>query len=281
MVNFSTNQVMQFYVCDGTETVATPAEGKAIIKFENGASDVIENVEYAVYTPAANLATKTKSVSFTVTADTNAKGQDLVVRVKYPAIGGTGVEGWVVKTAATRGTVAATVAEELKDSLNKAFEADNVLVASNSGATVTINVVDNTKFYKRGVKPIVPVDFTVETNQIVVDGKYEDWTSEPVSSEGASISGSYKLADLEYFAMGERADQYRGMGYPDVIDTEYKVDVKQSYDVINIHYAYKGYNQNSHKSEKDIFIVGTTANVKKLGGLLEGALKAEIKNLPA
>ena len=66
------------------------------------------------------------------------------------------------------------------------------------------------------------------------------------------------MADYEYFYMGERADQYRMVNWPDYIPTTYMVDPtwQYGYDTVGVHYAYVGANHSVQKSEKDItFIV--------------------------
>ena len=74
----------------------------------------------------------------------------------------------------------------------------------------------------------------------------------------ASMPSSYvlpegqKIADLEYFCMGERGDQYRNAGWPNVIPTKYLVDPTAEYDLYTIHYAYVGEGTHQEKSEKDI-----------------------------
>ena len=74
----------------------------------------------------------------------------------------------------------------------------------------------------------------------------------------ASMPSSYvlpegqKIADLEYFCMGERGDQYRNAGWPNVIQTKYLVDPTAEYDLYTIHYAYVGEGTHQEKSEKDI-----------------------------
>ena len=55
--------------------------------------------------------------------------------------------------------------------------------------------------------------------------------------------------------MGERADIYRGAGWPNNIDTKYLVDPTHQYGVIDIHYAYQGTCEDIQKSEKDIELV--------------------------
>lgn len=76
--------------------------------------------------------------------------------------------------------------------------------------------------------------------------------------EDATMPSSYvlpegqKIADLEYFCMGERGDQYRNAGWPNVIQTKYLVDPTAEYDLYTIHYAYVGEGTHQEKSEKDI-----------------------------
>ena len=76
--------------------------------------------------------------------------------------------------------------------------------------------------------------------------------------EDAAMPPSYvlpegqKIADLEYFCMGERGDQYRNAGWPNVIQTKYLVDPTAEYDLYTIHYAYVGEGTHQEKSEKDI-----------------------------
>ena len=289
MVNFSTNQVMQFYVHDSAKGITlAPKEklangGFSLSVTNNGevsATDIIENVEYASYTAAADMNVKTRKATVTLAVTEDMKGEDFVLRVKYPEIGGAGVEAWTVKTVAARGTVATTVAKELAKCLNAALKADGMLEAKESGSTVVVEVVDNKKYYKRGVRPLVPVDFTVEVNQVAVEGELTDWASVAYAEGSVVIPAIYKIADLEYFAMGERADQYRNIDYVNAIDTDYKVDVNSTYDLINIHYSYKGANQNSHKSEKDLFIAGPASQLKTLAGLLKTA-GVEIAGVPA
>lgn len=292
MTNFSTNQVMQFYVhedghklvvdkkfADGSFSMAITTDGAAPTsdgKTTNalGRTDKIENVMWAKLTKAAKLAKKCKSVTITL-VEAPIAGQDYVVRVSYPEVAGLGVEGWTTKTAvytAKAGDADTVVYTELAKAFNAAFAADGVLVADGEGGlsfTQTTLYVDN---YERGIRPVTVVDFTVSAANIVKDGEEVEAFTGLTEDDGTglTISGSYKLADMEYFAMGERGDEYRGMGYPDTIKTKYLIDVTKSYDVLVIHYAYKGANDQSHKSEKDMIIaLPDGATVENLVSALE------------
>ena len=96
--------------------------------------------------------------------------------------------------------------------------------------------------------------------------------------KGATLTNSHIAAELEYFAMGERADLYRGIGWPDNRITKYIVDPDNAYgyDMINIHYAYVGSNHAIQKSEKDITILVPRASSDSTPANL-GALTTSIK----
>lgn len=106
-----------------------------------------------------------------------------------------------------------------------------------------------------GVMEQVPVNFTLQPDSIIADGDYRIWGVVKKVASTNSISNGHKIADLEYFCMGERGDVYRMVGFPNVIRTSYLVDPESKYNVIDIHYAYIGSNEGVQKSEKDITLV--------------------------
>lgn len=72
------------------------------------------------------------------------------------------------------------------------------------------------------------------------------------------IGNGYKIAELEWFLMGERGDQYRQLYWPKNIETKYLADASKEYYTLDIHYAYQGSCEDIQKSEKDILIVAET-----------------------
>lgn len=283
MTNFSTNQVMQFYVADSITILEYKDEKAFKINFPSLGitSDKIENVEWAKLTTAAKLQPKAKQATITFAGDV-VIGEDYSVKVSYPEVGGAGVESWTTKTAvahAGKGATKETVVAELIAQLTKILGVDDVLTvaAAEDGFTITANVA-NVK-YERGIRPIAIPDFNVTVNQITDEGELTNWVTLdeaqqiPVEAVETGLTSGYKLADMEYFAMGERGDEYRMAAYPNHIITDYKIDPTEDYDVYNIHYSYKGYNTQSHKSEKDLIIAvtaGTTLSdlateLEKLG----------------
>lgn len=106
-----------------------------------------------------------------------------------------------------------------------------------------------------GVMEQTPVNFTIQPDLIIDNGDERIWGVVKKVISTNSIPDGHKIADLEYFCMGERGDIYRMVGFPYVIRTKYLVDPDIKYNVIDIHYAYVGSNESVQKSEKDITIV--------------------------
>jgi hypothetical protein len=86
-----------------------------------------------------------------------------------------------------------------------------------------------------------------------------------------AVGNGQQIADLEWFCMGERGDQYRNVGWPNVIPTKYLVDPTQQYHVLELHYAFTDTGVNSYRTEKEITIVApaTTAGKKALNDFID------------
>lgn len=74
------------------------------------------------------------------------------------------------------------------------------------------------------------------------------------------VVGNAKMtADLEYFCMGERGDQYRMKGWPNYVPTRYMIgqnfDPRTEFDYLDIHYYFQGEGVRSDKSEKVLTLV--------------------------
>lgn len=132
-----------------------------------------------------------------------------------------------------------------------------------------------------GTFPQTRVNFKVFASEITYDGDDVLWASEEAgdivySDSTTELGNGKKVADLEYFCMGERGDVYRNMGWPNVIPTKYSVDPSKEYDVIEIHYTYIGANESIQKSEKDLTLVCVKGNENFKG--LYTALAAIVPN---
>lgn len=106
-----------------------------------------------------------------------------------------------------------------------------------------------------GMMPQAFIPFTPQFLTITVDGEDRLWGVANAVASKKTVPDGHLIADLEYFCMGARGDIYRGMGYPNIIETTYLVDPSAAYDVLDIHYFYTGSNESVQKSEKIITLV--------------------------
>lgn len=148
-------------------------------------------------------------------------------------------------TGSDAGVVAGTPTEVTKDTKESSL----------TGTYTGIIIEEAPQDWILGVMEQAPVNFTIQPDLIIDNGDERIWGVVKKVTSTNSIPDGHKIADLEYFCMGERGDVYRMVGFPYVIRTKYLVDPDIKYNVIDIHYAYVGPNESVQKSEKDITIV--------------------------
>lgn len=279
---FSTNQTRHLYVATGTNTVEVNTNKKQQLYFKYmGAggqtrSDLIDikNIMNVSFTSAEKMAIPFKTASLSITDNEIVPGQDYILRITFTQMAGMSADTNYTKfgvVRATRDMKAADFMKAMEESLKSNFkrEAIGLLDFKSSGGTLTIR--EKEQPWALGTQPYYPLIFEVHTVPVMVDGVETAWGSEVTKDTDGGITNGKQIADLEYFCMGERGDIYRGVGYPNNIQTKYLVDPTQAYDVINIHYAYVGSNESVQKSEKDITIVGIKDSLNTLVSALEAA----------
>ena len=258
-------------------------------------SDLIEmkNIISASVTRAEDLATPLSSYKLTLDSTINegnpVAGQDYILRIAFRNYIGLSEEDQYFKYGMVHtyaGMIASDFYKALALSLVKNFsrEEEGLLkfyleTGGTNAGTVAGTPTEVTKDTKEstltgtytgivieeapqewilGVMEQTPVNFTLQPGTITVSGDDRIWGIVKQVASTSSIPDGHKIADLEYFCMGERGDMYRMMGFPHVIRTKYLVDPEKEYDVIDIHYSYVGSNESVQKSEKDITIVVPT-----------------------
>ena len=246
-------------------------------------SDLVDpkSILDAKATPASALAqvmkVKTVTLDTTVNSGNPVAGQDYVLRILFRQYLGMSDEDQYFKYGlvhAYSGMTASDFYKVLAISLVKNFSREPValvnfqLKTADSAVDVTnqtkaseltgtytgVIIKEATQEWVRGIKEQVPVYFEVCPTTILVDGDQRVWGT-VTASTGDSIGDGKKIADLEYFLMGERGDQYRNINWPNSIPTTYLVDPTKEYHIFDIHYAYTGSNEGVQKSEKTISIV--------------------------
>ena len=286
MAVFNTNQNRQFYVAKAI--AATPAKlGDLKIGVTNDKqlyfqhygrggltrTDLINvsNICYAKITKAAELQRKLKMALVSLDANVNGgkpiAGQDYILRVIIKNYLAWGDDNVAIKHGAVHATAAMAenkklFYDKLAESLTMNFsrEVQPLLTFTSSESGVVITEVEQP--YVVGFMAQEPVNFEVVATTITYNGDDVVWATTdskgmiPVTEEGSVVKGGPKIADLEYFCMGERGDQYRDwVAMPKRLPVKYMVDPTKEYNVLDIHYFFSDTGVNVHKSEKDITLV--------------------------
>ena len=200
--------------------------------------------------------------------------------------GGAGSAPVAVKTS---DTWAITLASDAK-TIAKLFEAlaDNTeieavlhgtgattatVVAVSSAATLTgatatgVNVQEIAQPFALGKKSSQPLYFKIESTSSDIIHSSGPVTIETLTWADVTeleavnyISATYDIAEREYFYHGERGDIYRGMGWPNNMDTQYLVDLTKSYNLIDMDFYYTDGGLHPQESKKHITIACEEAN---------------------
>ena len=274
----------------GDITVAKTNEGDAMYFQYMGAlldkmrSDLIkvDNITNLTATKAEDIATKLKGYTLTLDPNVNGgqpvAGQDYILRLAFREFIGMSEADQYFKYGmvhAYSGLSASDFYKEMALSLAKNISRDTTALvdiylydgststkveastkeSSLTGTYTAIKFVEAVQPWHLGLMPQAVIPFEVQPVNVTVDGDQRIWGKVESYNPQVSLPEGQLIADLEYFCMGERGDQYRNMGWPNVIPTKYLVDPSKKYDVLNIHYFYKGDGISVQKSEKDIQIV--------------------------
>lgn len=291
MAVFSVNQNRQLYVANKVIEAATALTDKGDIKvktfgdfdkevyFEVLGPDTVlrsdripvKNISYVKAVKAVDMATPMKKV--TVTLDTNVNGgtpvvgQDYILRINLRQFYGMSDQDQYFKDAAvhvTKGMDATKFYEAMKDSLNLCFSREvNATKDSNPYLKFTSSasglvIEELPQPWHLGTEAQERVLFDVVPTTIYVDSADLIWGTQKVENSDTKIGNGKKIADLEYFCLGERGDQYRKIGFPNDIETVGMVDPAKDYDILEIHYAFTDEGVSSYRSEKDITIAVPT-----------------------
>ena len=243
---------------------------------------------------ATPLTKKKVTLASDVNSGNPVTGQDYVLRIVFRQWLGAGEEHTYIKDASVHATAAMTsdkkeFYKEMVKQLNLAFSREiGATKTSNpylefSAGTATqedgIYITEKPQEYEIGREAQERVIFDVQPTTIFVGGddviwgtvtdttpaKYvEDSTSQatpkPLIPNPAVVVGTNaigngpKIAEMEWFYLGERGDQYRYVGWPNVVITEGLADASKQYNVLEFHHAFTDTGVNSYRSEKDITI---------------------------
>lgn len=295
--NFNANQVRHIFVADKYDEKAADEKSIGLKVVGKDKSEVylvyhgsdgiiksplipVKNIEYVKAIAAADLRRPFKSQKVALVNDP-VSGQDYILRIVLSQWIGMSDEDQYFKDVAVHAGSGMTKAQfytELVKQLNLSFSReigaskDSNPYLSFTAASDGVVITEKKQGYTRGLEQQLPVLFDAQPSTIYVDGADTVWGTvtdvtpkkSAVTVDGDSATGvgnGADIADLEYFALGERGDQYRMVGWPNVIPTTYYVDPSKEYNVLELHFAFTDTGINSYKSDKDITVVSTDAAV--------------------
>ena len=283
----------------GAVTQIEDLRGKEIMFKYKGAktvlpSDFIQvvNIGYAKAIAAADQVIVMKKVEITLDSNVNSgapvSGQDYVLSINFKNFFSSGDASQYFKDAAVHATASMTASDFYKamvNSLNAAFSREpgatkttnpylkfswkpNATTATTADAIVIEEVPQE---WELGTKKARRIQFDVVPTTIYTGGDDVVWgivtDATPAKANAVvgtnAVGNGQQIADLEWFCMGERGDQYRNVGWPNVIKTQYLVDPTQQYHLLELHYAFTDTGVNSCRTEKEITVVAPATSAGK------------------
>lgn len=312
MAVFSVNQARQFYVNTGAIKANDATPGNGTFKVNNGKvyyisynvdgepqrSDLIDvcNVDWVRRSEAPVPQAREFTIEMNediLDEDGNVPaGVDILLKIIFTQFIGMSEVDRLVKVASVHTTKATSPADVLKD-LGEALKLN---VEKESKSFYPLLKIDNTQSgkliltevaqeWKRGLLSGEVLHFTPHCTLVEIDGVEDYWAKldetgniayEVIDAiDGKTkevVKSGRKVADLEYFCMGERGDIYRGIGWPNVIETRYMVDPDKDYEYLDIQFHYKGDSEDIQHSNKTLTIVAEKANMDTLFDAFKTAL---------
>lgn len=292
---FSSNQNRQFYVVKKivTSEPATPGDLKIETLTQGDKKQLffkyfgqgglirtdlidVDSVCYAKLTKKEELQRKLRKATISLDPNVNSGnpivGQDYIVRIlihNYLAPGDTNVAIKHGAVHAVAGMTATVFYQKLAKSLEMNFSREPQPLLSFKATATGVEVTELEQPYVVGFMSQEPVNFEVIATTVRYQGDDVIWAKRDTNTEKIELENTdtvigdgSKIADLEYFCMGERGDQYRDwVAMPQRLPVKYMVDPTKEYDVLDMHYFFSDTGVNVHKSEKDITFVSETLTI--------------------
>jgi hypothetical protein len=204
--------------------------------------------------------TKLKSKTITI-SDTPIVGQTYDIKLTFRNYIGMGDEDTTVRVAAKTvksSMTNAQLATALKDALEANMAGENLCSLSVASNVITVTEVEQP--WELGKFPVAVIPFEVTLGTIVENGvTHNEWGTVAAGADTTASDAIKKLADLEWFCMGDRASQDR-QGGPYALESKMMIDMSSTYDVINICYAFQGEGVSAQFSEKQLHLLVPAGN---------------------
>lgn len=269
MAVYSVNQATHFYVVSTTPSIKTSKDGKVRITGLGAnndlATDLIDKKKVLSVTTASSDDMAVVTSVPTITIKSAAAGT-YVMRVIIKNYFSESPSGVYIKHASAyipSGKQAKDVADALAASLNLGLKRDlePAFSVGNEAGVLTLTPIatewvlgrKSTTIPELSVE-LVPMD-PMETEASWATVKYEKAAPEAPNRNLVNE----KLADYEYFCLGERGDIYRGANWPNNIETKGEINQTDEYTVVTVHYYDDLTNEAVQKSEKTAVFACTSA----------------------
>ena len=299
----TTNYVRHLYVANASSgtnpgsvvgVITNPEKSMFAIKFY----DALGALRVSDYIPIAGIEKITLKPALPqllrkdyISMEAPIAGQDYILRVTF--IGswmGSQHQRYTKHIGAYRaktGDTAETVFTAIRDLAVKNFARDSsgklTFAVQGTGANAKLVVTETQQGWTLGKKQGRPLEYSLEIVPITKDNQdYIGWAT--ITKETASHPGlgtPRLAADMEWFYMGERGDQYRGMGYPDNFDTKYLAE-NAEYDILDIKYFTTSAGTASTKEQKELVILckkASSGTVHAIANAIAGFINAVQANL--
>lgn len=302
MAVFSTNQNRQLYVALASKEADPTIVGDLQVKsLSNGnqnqvffkylgkggmlRSDLIDtnSITYIKHTSKDAMKKFFKEATISLASGTElVAGQDYIVRIYIHNYLAPGDAHTTIKYGAVHMSPAIKDAtafyEALAKSLTQNFSREVTPLLTFEATANGVKVTEVEQPWVLGTMALEAVNFEIVPIPVEIEGVEVQWANVEdngrvaLAKSNKYIGNGKTIADLEYFCMGERGDQYRKNAGVNAIPVTYMVDPSKEYDVLDIHYAFSDTGVNVQKSEKDITIVGENAVIAAIKTAIEGAI---------
>lgn len=280
----STSQVRQLYVVTGLTDSTPTTEGNIQVKATAGNKEVyflhkgkgglvhsdlipVKLIRSLTQTAYAKMHTKLKSKTITI-SDTPIVGQTYDIKLTFHNYIGMGDEDTTVRVAAKTvksSMTNAQLATALKNALEANMAGENLCSLSVASNVITVTEVEQP--WELGKFPVAVIPFEVTLGTIVENGvTHNEWGTVAEGSTSTANDAIKKLADLEWFCMGDRASQDR-QGGPYALESKMMINMGSTYDVINICYAFQGEGVSAQFSEKQLHLLVPAGNTTILAAI--------------
>lgn len=219
-------------------------------------------------------------------------GKDFIVRINFKQYVGIGEDETMVKHGVVRTYTGMTTSDFYKTlaisfannmarepyPLVKVYanttEVKSGMKLSDISGTITyIEIKEVEQDWKLGITPVSYVNYIVTPATVEVDGAEIEAFDVTDTTSTTEVFGNGKMvADLEYFAMGDRGDIYRNINWPYSNQSETFLDGTGTYDLVDITFYWAGPCEDVQKSRKQITIIAESGK----GAAIKSAIDAII-----